>query len=79
MKFTAAVFAYSGKPTVPTQFSIQLECLQNAQCSEYALMSDNHNYIVTHTINNFTILDVNFKGQKIDTAYVNLSLTLTSV
>ena len=79
VKFTGAVFDHYGKPTVPTQFSIQLQCLQNTKCSEYILMSDNHNYIiVTNAINN-TILNVNFKGKRIDNTHINLTLTLTSV
>ena len=79
VKFTGAVFDYFGKPTVPTQFSLQLQCSQNTECSEYTLISDNHNYIVTHTIDNFTILTVNFKGKRIDTTHVNITLTLTSL
>ena len=56
-----------------------MQCLQNTQCSEYTLISDNHNYILTHTIDNFTILNVNFKGRRIDTSHVNLNVTLTSL
>ena len=65
VKFTGAVIDHFGKPTVPTQFNIQLQCLQNTVYSEYILMSDNHNYIMTHIIDNFTILSVNFQGKKL--------------
>ena len=79
VKFTGAVFDYFGRPTIPTQFNIQLQCLQNKKCSDYILLSDNHNYILTHTIDNFTMLNVNFKGKRIDTSHINLNVTLTSV
>ena len=79
VKFTGAVFDYFGRPTIPTQFNIQLQCLQNTECSEYILISDNHNYILTHTIDNFTMLSVNFKGKRIDTSHINLNVTLTSL
>ena len=79
VKFTGAVFDHFGKPTVPTQFNIQLQCLQNSECSEYILMSDNHNCILTHTIDNFTMLSINFKGTRIDTSHINLNVTLTSL
>ena len=79
VKFTGAVFDYFGRPTIPTQFNIQLQCLQNTECSEYILISDNHNYILTHTIDNFTMLSVNFIGKRIDTSHINLTVTLTSV
>ena len=79
VKFTGAIFDHFGRPTIPTQFNIQLQCLQNTECSEYILISDNHNYILTHTIDNFTILSVNFKGKRIDTSHINLNVTLTSV
>ena len=79
VKFTGAVFDYFGKPTVPTQFNIQLEGSQNTEGFDYVLMSDNHNYILTHTIDNFTILSVNFKGKRIDTLPISLNVTLKSV
>ena len=79
VKFTGTIFDYFGKPTIPTQFNMQLECIQNTECSEYILISDNHNYILTHTIDNFTMLSVNFKGKRIDTSHINLTITLTSV
>ena len=76
VKFTGAVFDYFGKPTDPTQFNIQLQCSQNSECSAYALMSDNHNYIF---IDNSTILNVNFKGERIDTTCMNLTVALVSL
>ena len=79
VKFTGEVFDYFGKPTDPTQFNIQLQCSQNSECSAYVLMSDNHNYILTHTIDNSTILNVNFKGKRIDTAHMNRTVALTSL
>ena len=79
MKFTGAVFDYFGKPTEPTQYNIQLQCSQNSECSAYALMSENHNYILTHTIDNSTILNVNFKGKLINMVHVNLTVTLTAL
>ena len=42
-------------------------------------MSDNHNYILTHTIDNSTVLSVNFKGKIIDMTHVNLTVTLTAL
>ena len=42
VKFTGAIIDHFGKPTVPTQFNIQLQCSQNAECSAYNLISDNH-------------------------------------
>ena len=78
VRFTAAVFDYFGKPTVPTQVNIKLYCSQNTECSAYAIISDNHNYILTHTIDNSTILYVNFKGKRIDSEHINLTLALTS-
>ena len=79
VKLTGAVFDHFGKPTVPTQFNIQLKCSQNTNCSEYALISDNRNYILTRSIDNLTVLDVSFKGKRIDTSHINLTVTLTSL
>ena len=79
VKFTGATFDYFGNPTVPIQVNIQLQCLQNTECSAYALMSESHNYILTHTIDNSTHLNVNFEGKRIDTAHINLTLTLASL
>ena len=79
VKFTGEVFDYFGKPTEPTQFNIQLQCSHISECFAYVLMSDNHNYILTHTVDNSTILNINFKGKRIDTAHMNLTVTLTSL
>ena len=79
VKFTGAIFDHFGKPTVPTQFNIQMQCSQNKVCSTYALISDNHNYILTRSIDNLTVLDVSFKGKRINTSHINLSVTLTSL
>ena len=79
VKFTGAIFDHFGKSTVPTQFNIQMQRSQNTECSAYALISDNHNYILTRSIDNLTILDVSFKGKIIDTLHINLTVTLTSL
>ena len=79
VRFTGAVFDHFRKPTVPTQFNIQLQCLQNTECSAYAIMGGNRNYILIHSNGNFTILNVNFKGKRIDTSHINLTLTLISL
>ena len=79
VKFTGAIFDHFGKPTVPTQFNIQFQCSQNTEYSAYSLINDNYNYILTRTINNLTILDVSFKGKRIDTLHINLTITLTSL
>ena len=71
VKFTGAVFDHFGKPTVPTQFNIQMQCSQSTNCSAYALINDNHNYILTRSIDNLTILDVSFKRKKIDHSLIN--------
>ena len=77
LKFTGAVFDYFGKLTEPTQFSIQLQCLQNTECSAFALMSDNHNYILTQSIDNLSVLNINFRGKRIYNSHINLNVTLT--
>ena len=79
VKFTGAVFDYFGKLTEPTQFSIQLQCLQNTECSAFALMSDNHNYILTQSIDNLSVLLINFRGKRIYNLHINLNVTLTSL
>ena len=79
VKFTGAVFDYFGKLTEPTQFSIQLQCLQNTECSAFALMSDNHNYILTQSIDNLSVLTINFRGKRIYNSHINLNVTLTSL
>ena len=79
VKFTSAIFDHFGKPTVPTQFNIQLQCPKNTECSAYTLIGDNHNYLLTRSIDNLTILDIGFKGKRIDTPRMNLTVTLTSL
>ena len=71
VKFTGSVFDYFGKPAEPTLFSIQLT-------SSYILIGGNNNFL-TQSIDNFTILNVNFKGKRIDIDYINLTLTLRSL
>ena len=80
VKFTGAVFDYLGKPTEPAQFNIQLQnkC-EHTENSEYALRNGNHDDILTQSIDNYTILNVNFKGQRIDGIHLNLTLLLTSL
>ena len=72
VKFTGAVFDYFGKLAEPTLFSIQLNC------SLYILIGGNDDNILTQSIDNFTILNVNFKGKRSDKD-INLTLTLTSL
>ena len=79
VKFTGAIFDYFGKLTEPTQFSIQLQCLQNTECSAFSLMSDNHNYILTQSIDNLSVLIINFRGKRIYNSHINLNVTLTSL
>ena len=79
VKFTGAVFDYFGKPTEPTQFKIELYCLHNTTCSSYILIGGNFDNILTQSIDNFTILSVNFKGKKVDTKPMNLTIMLTSL
>ena len=73
VKFTGAVFDYFGKPAEPTLFSIQLKY------SSYILIGGNDDNILTQSINNFTILNINFKGKKFDINHINLTLTLRSL
>ena len=79
VKFKGAIFDHFGKPTVPTQFNIQMKCSQSTECSTYSLISDNRNYILTRSIDNLTVLDVSFKGKRTDTSHINLTVTLTSL
>ena len=80
VKFTGAVFDYIGKPTEPAQFNIQLlyqhKHLENFK---YTLINGNHNDLLTQSIDNFTILSVNFKGQTVNATYLNLTVLLTSL
>ena len=73
VKFTGAVFDYFGKLANPTQFSVQL------QCCEYSLRSTDHDHVLTESIDNTTDLTVSFKGKRIDTAHINITITLTSL
>ena len=77
VKFTGAVFDYFGKPTVPTLFSVQLQHLNNTKCSLHTLVGSDSNHILTKSIDNNTILNVTFKGKKVDIAHINLSVILT--
>ena len=79
VKFTGAVFDHFGKPTEPTQFNMKLHCLQNKECFAYSLTTDNHNDILTYSIDNLTILIVNFKGKEIENTHINLTVTLISL
>ena len=75
VKFTGSVFDYFGKPAEPTLFSIQLRHIY----SSYILIGGNNDNILTQSIDNFTILNVNFKGKRINTDRINLILTLKSL
>ena len=72
VKFTSAVFDYFGKPAEPTPFSIQLNC------SLYILIGGNNN-LLSESIHNFTIFNVNFKGKRIYIDHINLMLTIRSL
>ena len=83
VKFTGAVFDYLGKPTEPTLFKIQLQYQHKdtEESFEYTFINDStsHDDILTQSIDNNTILNVNFKGQRINATYLNLTLLLTSL
>ena len=84
MRFTGAVFDYFGKPTQPTLFNIQLRnlhCLYNTNFVEYSFIGGNHKHLLMQSIDNVTILNVNFQGKKIGNINrtINLTLTLTSL
>ena len=76
VRFTGAVFDYFGKLANPTQFSVQL---QYSEHPAYSLISTDHDHVLTVSIDNTTDLIVSFKGKRIDTAYINLTLILTSL
>ena len=78
VKFTGAVFDYFMKPTISVLFNIQLNCSQNAEYSAYALMGVNSDHILSYYIDNFTIANVIFKGNRIDFTYINCTLILQS-
>ena len=71
VKFTGIVFDHFSKPAEPTLFSIQLT-------SSYILIGGNNNFL-TQSIDNFTILNVNFKGKRIDVDHINLTIILRSL
>ena len=79
VNFTAAVFDHFGKPTEPTLFNIQLQCSHDYECAMYTLIGGNHEHIVTQSIDNFTVLNVNFKGAKLNVVHINLTVALTSL
>ena len=79
VKFTGAVFDYIGKPTEPTLFNIQLHCLYNTNLFEYSLIGGNRNHLLIQSIDNVTVLSVNFRGKKIDTINKSINLTVTLI
>ena len=79
VKFTGAVFDYFGKPTEPTLFNIQLQCSNTTDCSTYTLIGGNYDHILTQSIDNFTVLNVKFKGSKINDEHIERTLTLKSL
>ena len=80
VKFTGAVFDYFQKLSEPAQFSMQLQYPHvHTDKSEYTLINSNHDDILTHSIDNNTILNVNFKGQRVNATYINLTLLLMSL
>ena len=79
VKFTGVVFDYFGKPTEPTLFNIQLQCSNTTDCSTYTLIGGNRNHILTQSIDYFTILNVKFKGNKINDEHIERTLTLKSL
>ena len=82
VKFTGAVFDYFRKPTEPALFNIQLQYQhEDTENFEYTFISHstNHDDILTRSIDNNTILNINFKGQRINATYFNLTLLITSL
>ena len=77
VKFTGAVFDYFGKPTMPTLFSVQLQHLNDTKSSSHNLIGSDSNHILAKSIDNSTILNIKFKGKKVDIAHINLSVILT--
>ena len=73
IKFTGCVFDYFGKLSEPILFNIQLKY------SSYILITGNDDNILTQSIDNFTILNLNFKGKIFDANNINLTLTLRSL
>ena len=79
VKFTGAVFDYFGKLTEPTLFNIQLQCSNTTECSTYTLIGGNRDHILTQSIDDFTILNVKFKGNKINSEHIERTLILKSL
>ena len=77
IKFTGAVLGFFGKLTEPTLFNIQL---QNSNISTHTLIGGNYYHILTQSIDNFTALNIKFKGSKIsDFQHINFTVALTSL
>ena len=68
VKFNGATFDYFGKPSVPSQFSV--ECVN---CSTVSLFGDNH-----LLVDNITNLSVRFKGGNIEGNNTSVTLNLIS-
>ena len=79
VKFTGAVFDYFGKPTEPTLFNMHLQCSNSTECSTYTLIGGNRDHILTQSIDNYTILNVKLKGNKIDVEHIERTVILTSL
>ena len=79
VKFTGAVFDYFGKPTEPTLFNMHLQCSNTTDCSTYTLIGGNRDHILTQSIDNFTILNIKFKGNKINVEHIEHTVILTSL
>ena len=78
LKFTGAVFDYFMKPTISVLFNIQLNCSQIAEYSTNALMGVKSDHILSYYIDNFTIANVIFKGNRINFTNINCTLILQS-
>ena len=76
VKFTGAVFDYFGKPTEATLFIVQL---QYNEYPAHSLITADHGHVLTKSIDNTTDVSVSFKGKRIDTTYINLTVTLASL
>ena len=79
VKFTGAVFDYFGQLTNPTLFNIHLQCSNTTECSTYMLIGGNREHILTQSIDNFTTLNVKFKGNKINVEHIERTIILTSL
>ena len=81
VKFTGAVFDYFGKPTEPTLFNIQMQYLYDTNLFEYSLIGGNRNHLLIQSVDNVTVLSINFRGKKIDPVNksINLIVTLKSL